>query len=181
VDIWDTASGKRTAQRTFAAGASIAFTPDGKTLAVGQLNAIAFYDFAKNAVTTPIDVSEVGIVDTLAFDPSGKTMAAVTDLRRDSTTPSLVIGGNHYLLQWDIGTGKALGLPQAPGDASTSLSFDEQGNLYGLAGPFIYRLDYSLAGLTKAACAIANRNLTRAEWQQSAGDEPYVKLCRGLP
>jgi len=30
-------------------------------------------------------------------------MAAVTDFSRESTTQSLVIGGNHYLLQWDIG------------------------------------------------------------------------------
>jgi WD40 repeat protein len=181
LDIWDTSSGKRIAQRTFAAGASIAFTPDGKSLAVGQLNAIAFYDFARNTVTTPIDVSQVGIVDTLAFDPSGKTMAAVTDFNRDSTAPTVFIGGNHYLLQWDIGTGKALGLPQAPGGAPTSLSFDAQGNLYGLAQTFIYRLDYSLANLTSAACGIANRNLTHTEWHQFAGDEPYVKLCRGLP
>jgi WD40 repeat protein len=181
VDIWDTASGKRIAQRTFAAGASIAFTPDGMTLAVGQLNSIAFYDFARNSVTMPIGVGEVGIVDTLAFDPSGKTMAAVTDYSRGKTAPSLVIGGNHYLLQWDIGTAKPLGLPQAPANAPNSLSFDAQGNLYGLAGPFIYRFDYSLANLTTSACAIANRNLTRAEWLQFAGDEPYVKLCRGLP
>jgi WD40 repeat protein len=181
VDIWDTATGKRIAQRTFTTGASIAFTPAGTTLAIGQLNAVAFYDYAKNVVTTPIDVSEVGIVDTLAFDPAGKTMAAVSDLVRDSTTPSSEFGINQYLLQWDVGTGKALGLLQAPSAAPDGLSFDAQGNLYGLAGSFIYRFDYSLASLTKSACAIANRNLTRAEWQQFAGDEPYVKLCRGLP
>jgi hypothetical protein len=131
-------------------------------------------------VTTPIDVSEVGLVDSLAFDPAGKTIAAVTDFSRDSATSNLLTIG-YYLLQWDVATGKALGLPLAPSEPPGVLAIDSQGNLYTLAENFIYRLDYSLANLSKAACTIANRNLTRAEWREFAGSEPYSKLCPGLP
>jgi WD40 repeat protein len=180
VDIWDAASGRRIAQRTFAGGASIAFTPDGKTLAVGQLNNVAFYDFAHNVVTAPLDVSEIGIVEGLGFDPSGKTMAAFSDFSRGAATPYGSANSGYQML-WDVPTGKQLGLPQAPELGATGLAFDEQGNLYTLATRFMYRYDYSLAALSKAACAIANRNMTRAEWQEVAGDEPYVKLCSDLP
>ena len=31
------------------------------------------------------------------------------------------------------------------------------------------------------ACERANRNLTRAEWQNYFGDEPYRATCPGLP
>jgi hypothetical protein len=33
----------------------------------------------------------------------------------------------------------------------------------------------------KRACAIANRNLTRNEWESYMGDRPYRKTCRNLP
>ena len=31
------------------------------------------------------------------------------------------------------------------------------------------------------ACSIANRNLTKAEWAQFFGSEPYHKTCPNMP
>ncbi|MFQ5799364.1 MAG: WD40 repeat domain-containing protein, partial [Bacteroidota bacterium] len=41
--------------------------------------------------------------------------------------------------------------------------------------------DVSLESWQARACSIANRNLTRAEWQQFLGDESYRKTCPDLP
>ncbi len=181
VDIWDTNSGKRIAQREFPNAASITFTPDGKTLAVGQLNDVSFYDFVNNAVTSPLDVGDVGIIDGLGFDPTGKMLGGLSYSARGLATP---YGGGSsltgYRLLWDVPTGKQLGLIESQ-SYGTGVAFDQQGNEYILDAGFIDSYDYSIQAMTKAACAIANRNLTRDEWTRFAGDEPYVKLCANLP
>jgi hypothetical protein len=33
----------------------------------------------------------------------------------------------------------------------------------------------------KAGCRVVNRNLSRAEWEQFAGDLPYQRTCPKLP
>jgi WD40 repeat protein len=39
----------------------------------------------------------------------------------------------------------------------------------------------SLASWENQACSIANRNLTRDEWTQFVGSEPFGKVCPDLP
>lgn len=41
--------------------------------------------------------------------------------------------------------------------------------------------DVSLESWQARACRIANRNFTRAKWQQYLGDEQYQATCLGLP
>lgn len=41
--------------------------------------------------------------------------------------------------------------------------------------------DINQASWQSRACSIANRNLTRDEWKQYLGDEPYNKTCSDLP
>lgn len=39
----------------------------------------------------------------------------------------------------------------------------------------------TIASWKRAACRIANRNLTQQEWRQYFGDLPYHKTCPALP
>jgi WD40 repeat protein len=40
--------------------------------------------------------------------------------------------------------------------------------------------DVDVVSWVKRACAIANRNLTQAEWRRYQPTRPYVKTCPGL-
>ena len=62
------------------------------------------------------------------------------------------------------------------------LFFSPDGNtLIPSGGAMSIQWDLGL-GLWKArACRVANRNLTRAEWRQYLGDEPYSVLCPDCP
>ncbi|MDP9332347.1 MAG: hypothetical protein M3Q30_03405, partial [Actinomycetota bacterium] len=47
--------------------------------------------------------------------------------------------------------------------------------------PTDIRFDLEPASWEKTACMIANRNLTRVEWEQYAPGVPYHKTCPDLP
>ncbi|HKA55870.1 MAG TPA: hypothetical protein VKJ47_19635, partial [Candidatus Binatia bacterium] len=52
----------------------------------------------------------------------------------------------------------------------------------GSADDTLILWDVSVESWQDRACRIANRNLTRAEWEQYIGDiEPYRATCRELP
>jgi hypothetical protein len=42
-----------------------------------------------------------------------------------------------------------------------------------------YVWDLRTSAWLRHACAVAGRNLTRAEWRDALGDEPYAPACRG--
>jgi hypothetical protein len=41
--------------------------------------------------------------------------------------------------------------------------------------------DVGRQSLARRACTIANRNLTKQEWQQFFGNLPYHRTCANLP
>ena len=106
----------------------------------------------------------------------------------------LVIGSNQPAPQvqlHDAMTLQAFGAPFPIGDVdehplpvdqagtrfSESLEYDITPPLY--TTPVMWNVDPSL--WIRTACAIAGRNLTRAEWRQYLPDRPYRVTCPGLP
>jgi WD40 repeat protein len=113
---------------------SVAFSPDGKTLAAGYgggQGGVVLWDAAgcKRLAPDPLPVPE-GDVESVAFSPDGKTLAAGYGYRRQ--------GG---VVLWDV----------------------------------------DLDSWRRLAGQTANRNLTRAEWRQYFPDKPYRPTFHDLP
>jgi len=79
-----------------------------------------------------------------------------------------------------VASGQPLGTPL---QGSASIAFSPDGKILasGDRENTIVLWDLDPAVWQAQACRIANRNLTREEWKQYLGDEPYEVPCPGLP
>jgi hypothetical protein len=115
VCLWDIATntGCRTSSDVTTANA-VAFSPDGKTVAVGGLGGrVALFNASTMALTTYFtDPGSDGVVS-LAFSPNGKMVAAGDDNR------------NTYL--WDVATGKAVTLTDPKSQGVQTVAFSPDG------------------------------------------------------
>jgi serine/threonine protein kinase len=104
VCLWDFATKDCTTDYTagpvFKNGGLVAFSPDGRILAVADVNAKLWNVAAKKQTATFTDPNSAG-VDSIAFSPNGQTLALGDG------------NGNSYL--WDIATGKLTATFPDPG------------------------------------------------------------------
>ncbi|UCC61680.1 MAG: hypothetical protein JSV36_12850, partial [Anaerolineae bacterium] len=138
-----------------------AFNPDGLILATGSTdNTIAFWDVATGQPLGPPLTGHSDWVRALAFSADGKTLAS------GSAAGKVIL--------WDVGQRHRLigRSAQVSGEVATA-TFDTSGTVN------LWQLNRELWPVR--ACAIANRNLTPAEWWQYLGDEPYQRTCPDLP
>jgi WD40 repeat protein len=153
-----------------------AFTPDGKTLLVGDGGGfVHFWDAdTGTSVSQPILVNQ-GEVNSLDVDSTGST---------------LVVGGTDGATWlFDLATRSQIGTPLGP-DASTTTAalFAGTGDATPLAlaypnqgPPTLTRWNLHAGFLAARACAVARRNLTRLEWEQILPNRPYAKVCEAYP
>ena len=107
-------------------------------------------------------------VESVCFSPDGKTLAS----------------GSHEIILWDVANRQPVGEPlTGHTDSVESVCFSPDGKLLasGSSDDTIILWDVDLGSWKNRARRIANRNLTRAEWKQYLGDEPYRKTFPDLP
>src|SRR5262249_6918822 len=119
-----------------------------------------------------------GFVSSVAFSPDGKTLAA-------GGGGFGGFGGVGEVILWDVAARRRPGEPLAGHEgARRSVPSSPDGKPLASAaeGGELILWDVSLASWQARACRIANRNLSRQEWDQYIGpDIPYRRTCPDLP
>ncbi|MGW2288693.1 nSTAND1 domain-containing NTPase [Streptomyces phaeochromogenes] len=170
----DAESGRAT-DRALAAGrdvTALAFSPDGRRLAVGDSSGrITLWDgdlTHRTGVIAGTSQNNVREVSALSFSPDGAVLA---------------VGGADGTVQlWDTASQRPLGtrLP-APDDGIHSIAFNENGDTVFVAGAHTPLQRYPVGPDRAVAlvCRRAGGGLTEAEWHAYVPDAPYRHICPG--
>jgi WD40 repeat protein len=149
-------------------GAAGTFDPAGETFAHGDvLGRTWLYDTSTLAATGAPLAGRDGAIASMSYSGSGRMLATASirgparlrDLTSDPPTATALTDGD--------------AIPKAvafirDGSHLLSISGDGHGRVW----------DLRPSEWLRRACAIAGRNLTRAEWQESLPDRPYAPVCR---
>jgi WD40 repeat protein len=145
-----------------------AFSADGRYLATGFADGTALVIDVQGGRSAPLAlVGHAGQISDVAFSPGDDVLAVASR------------GG---ITLWDVETQQRITELVAP-SAPYELAFSPDG--LSLATTWydhsliVWQLDPR--AWQRRACAIAGRNLTRAEWDQYVGDEPYRRTCSQWP
>ncbi|MGA2925788.1 MAG: BTAD domain-containing putative transcriptional regulator [Solirubrobacteraceae bacterium] len=148
---------------------SLAFAPDG-TLATGTIaGTVELWDPATGARLQPQPLLAASTpVTSIAFDATGDRLATSGD--QDGTV-KLWVTSSLQQEGPDLGTDAG---------ATSATAFDPAGEqlvaVDDLGDAFTWPA--SLPAWEQRACAVAARNLTRAEWARFVGDLSYATVCR---
>ncbi len=174
IRLWDVAYRKQSGYSLVVGvggACTLSFSPDGSILADGGCNdgTIRLWDVAHHRLLgLPLQMNSDN-TSGLVFSPDGTLLAT---------------SGDQYIQLWNVASHQALGPPLTGHTLPVlSLAFSPDGKtlVSGSGDTTIKLWDTTLTGWRQLACRIANRNLTRQEWQQYLGDEPYRKTCPDLP
>ena len=91
-------------------------------------------------------------------------------------------GADGAIRLWDVPTHEPIGTLSTAGEAIRGIALEPRsGTLASVdAGDFITLWSVSYDEWARRACHIANRNLTREEWNTYLGTRPYRKSCPDL-
>jgi WD40 repeat protein len=128
---------------------------------------VLFVDPARGVEAGQPLATQAGQLLALATSPDGALIAGV--------------GGDGALRVWDRASGRAIGPPlQTGGDYTRSIAWLDAGHLLtGSASGLLVAWDMTPAHWADRACALAGRDLTRAEWARWLPDQPYRRTCTG--
>jgi WD40 repeat protein len=143
---------------------SVALSPDGSLLAIGGYpTVVRLWDVATG---TLVHALRTGGSDALEFSRDGRILA--------------VSGGRGASL-WDVATGVQIGPSLTVGRRGAMLDLSSDGRflLMTAANGQGAVWDVDPESWARRACAVANRNLTRAEWERFLPGRPYEPACSG--
>ena len=178
VILWDVASRKPLGEPLKAhSGESLAFSlafgPDGKTLATGSADStVILWDVASRKPFGEPLKAHSGDVWSVAFSPDGKTLAT------GSADWSVIL--------WEVASRKPLGEPlKADSGFVESVAFSPDGKTLASGGRdgtvVFWDTNMTVESWRERICGIVNRNFTENEWREYMGDRSYWKICPELP
>ena len=149
---------------------SLAFSEDGKLLAVGTTQSITLWDVTNRRTLDPVLTGFQGSANCLAFSPDSGLLASG--------------GFNKNVMLWDVAARKPLGVPFVGHTHPVqAVAFSPDGQTLASAGldGKVVLWDLRLETWRSRACELANRNLTPEEWNHHLGVEQRRKTCPDLP
>jgi WD40 repeat protein len=144
---------------------SVALSPDGRLLAVGGFGrAVRLWDIRTRKLVRELDQGGNGAF-TLEFSPDGRTLA--------------VSGFEPVASLWDVATGTQIGPQLTAGDRRTMIDLSPDGRqlleTHGNGQGAVWDVDPE--SWERRACDLANRTLTRAEWEEFLPGRSYEPAC----
>jgi WD40 repeat protein/DNA-binding SARP family transcriptional activator len=166
-EVYDVRNGKRVTVATGDLVRSVAFSHDGRLLAVGHYG------------------GTVALVSTADWKVSGRRLAGhrerVTAVEFSPDDRTLVSGSADGTARlWDVGTRRPLGTALAIKPHSYVAT------LFGRSGSHLFAVPSDGAGVRwdvrpeswkRHACVVGGRDLTRAEWAEILPDRAYTRVC----
>jgi WD40 repeat protein/tRNA A-37 threonylcarbamoyl transferase component Bud32 len=145
---------------------AVALSPDGRTLAVGGWGTLVrLVDVLTGKLLHELDQAGTGARE-MEFSPDGRILA--------------VSGWENVASLWDVASGTQIGPRLTAGSRRTSLDLSPDGRrlltTYGNGQGAVWDVDPVSWALR--ACAVANRTLTRKEWEEFLPRRSYEPACR---
>ncbi len=133
---------------------SVALSPDGHFLAVGGFGRVVrLWDVRTRKLVHELDQGGNGAF-TLEFSPDGRTLA--------------ISGFEPVASLWDVASGTQIGPPLTAGDRRTMIDLSADGRqmleVHGNGQGAVWDVDPE--SWKRRACDLANRTLTREEWEE---------------
>ena len=167
-EVWDTAAGRSIAKFDGAPGnydTSVALSPEGHFLAVGGFGRVVrIWDVRSRKLVHELDQGGNGAL-TLEFSPDGRTLA--------------ISGFEPAASLWEVATGTQIGPQLTAGDRRTMIDLSTDGRqmleVHGNGQGAVWDVDPE--SWKRRACELANRTLTREEWEEFLPGRPYEPAC----